>query len=268
MILALAAIYIILSLFIGGDRTSKALITLSVNLILLFLTVGAVFIGASPVVAALLSCLLITLNTLFYQNEVNPKTKAAFVSVIIIIALMLPLIYWLTTASAIYGFPVGQYTIRKSNGYEEAIGINMVCIQILVILIILIGAVIDNALSVTSSMYELYQTNPAISRRELFASGMNIGKNILSSTVNTLFFIFMGEYFTLFILFMRYFTFQQMINSKEFAQQVITITVSGFGSILIIPAAALISCLFYLKEKKKSRHKKPALFQRKKERLS
>lgn len=245
MLLILAILLVLAVLFIGGDRTAKSLVTLAGNAAILAACLFAVYRGASPLIAAVVSCFFITLLTLFYQNEVNPKTLAAFFSVAAVIVLLIGLLWYLGSFSAIQGFPVGQYEIRESNGYAPEVGINMRLLQIATLLITLIGAVVDTALAVASALYEVRLNNPRLSRRELFFSGMAVGKDILGSTINTLFFIFMAEYFTLFLQFMEYSTFEQMINSKEFAQQVISIAVCGSGCVLILPIAAFFGALAY-----------------------
>ncbi|MBC6678829.1 YibE/F family protein [Zhenpiania hominis] len=245
MLLILAAAFVLLVLFIGGDRTAKALVTLAGNASILAACIFVIYQGANPLITALVSCLGVTLLTLFYQNEVNQKTVAAFWSVAVVIALLMGFLWYLGTFSSIQGFPVGQYEIRESNGYAPEIGINMCLLQIAALLMLLIGAIIDTALAVTSALYEVHLNNPRLSRKELFFSGISVGKDILGSTINTLFFIFMAEYFTLFLQFMEYYSFEQMVNSKEFAQEVISIALCGSGCVLILPVAALLGSFFY-----------------------
>jgi uncharacterized membrane protein len=110
---------------------------------------------------------------------------------------------------------------------------------------VFIGAIIDTGLAVTSALYEVHQNNPDLSKEKLFQSGIGIGKDILSSTVNTLFFIYIAEYLTLFIQFINDYTFLEMINSKQFCQEFIAIALSGIGCILIIPVASVLAAWFY-----------------------
>ncbi|MEG0291523.1 MAG: YibE/F family protein [Anaerovoracaceae bacterium] len=240
MTIALLLVFIFLTLLIGGDKAAKALITLGQNAVVLAFTIVAIDFGVHPILATTVSCVLISLITLFYQNEVNQKTIAAFISVIFVIGLMSFSIYLLTFRGNLQGFPTGQYSISKSNGYMDNIGINMAYLQISVILMLLIGAALDTALAVTSALFEVHTHSSKLTLSELFYSGINIGKDILSSTINTLFFIFIGEYLTMFLQFMNYYSFGHMINSKEFAQEVISIALGGIGCVIIIPVAALI----------------------------
>lgn len=245
MLIALVFILIALILLIGGDRTAKSLITLGFNTLILLGTIFAINFGLNPIITTIVSCIIISLITLFYQNEVNIKTKLAFGAVLIVIFILFLIIFRLTSISNIQGFPLDQLSIRDSNGYSRNINRNMVFIQISVILMVFIGAIIDTALAVTSALYEVHQNNPNLSKQKLFQSGINIGRDILSSTINTLFFIYIAEYLTLFIQFANDYSFAQMINSKQFCQEFISISLSGIGCILIIPIAAILGAKYY-----------------------
>lgn len=64
-----------------------------------------------------------------------------------------------------------------------------------------IGAITDVAISITSPMREVFLHHPTITRKQLFLSGMSIGKDILGSNTNTLFFAFIGGYIGLLLWF-------------------------------------------------------------------
>ncbi|QHI72980.1 YibE/F family protein [Aminipila terrae] len=247
MLIVLTIILIGLILLVGGDRTAKSLITLAFNGAILLCTIFVINIGLNPLVSTIISCIAISLVTLFYQNEINIKTKLSFISVLIVIAILFLFIFRIVSTSNIQGFPVDQLSIQDSNGYSRNISRNMMYIQISVILMVFIGAIIDTALAVTSALYEVHLNNPDLSKERLFQSGINIGRDILSSTINTLFFIYIAEYLTLFIQFINDFSFAQMINSKQFCQEFISITLSGIGCILIIPITAILCACFFNK---------------------
>ncbi len=250
IILIFSLLFVGLVLLFGGNAMAKSLVTLTTNLLLFFLTLLAIYLGAHPTLATIVGCIIIALITLFFQNGINIKTRVAFVCVLGIILFSLVFILFFSYYANIQGFPVGQFAIRPSNGYFETIQTNMMILQIGVILVVLIGSCIDTAFAVASATYEVYRNNPHLDMKELFYSAFNVGKDIVSSTVNTLFFIFLGEYFTLFILFINEYSFGEMINHKAFAQEVITITVAAFASVAIIPLTALWCSLYYPKKKR------------------
>lgn len=251
MIVVLILIFIVLSLLVGGDRTAKTLITLMFNAAVLFFSIAAIAAGLHPAVVAPAAIMLVICITLFYQNEVNDKTKAAFISIMIVAAVMTILIFVFIYGGHLQGMStVGQSKIRESNGYSGSIGVNMSVIEVFVILMTLVGAVIDTAVAVASGVYEVARHNPEQTRKELTRSGLKIGSSILSSTVNTLLFIFAGEYLIMFINFAMYYSFETMINSREFSQGIINMIISATACIIVIPVTSYFAAhRFTVKER-------------------
>lgn len=54
------------------------------------------------------------------------------------------------------------------------------------IIISALGAVMDVTMGIASSLAEVHAANPQLSRRELFRSGMNIGRDMVGTMTNTL----------------------------------------------------------------------------------
>lgn len=248
MISVLCIVFIALCLLVGGDRTAKTLVTLSLNAIVMIAVIGAIAFGIPPVIVSLIAVLIVICITIFYQNEVNDKTRAAFAAVVLIASVMLALSTVFVYGGHLQGLSfVGENKIRESNGYSENIGINMFAIAILVMLWTLVGAIVDTTMAIVSGVYEIARHNPDYGQKDLIFSGMKIGGNILSSTVNTLFFIFAGEYLILFINFSMYYSLEVMINSREFAEGIINIIISAVGCIAIIPAASCLAAYRFSK---------------------
>ena len=244
----LITIFVILTITVGGDRTAKSSVTIGINGMILILTVFAVYWGLPSLPVTIIAALLVIYCTVFFQNDRSVKTEAAFISVVLILVLMLLFIFIFVYKGNLAGFPVlGEHKIRPSNGYEADIGMNMNMLQVCVILIALTGSVIDTAVAVTSGVFEVKRNNPYLEKDQLFLSGMRIGREIISSTVNTLFFIFAGEYLVMFVNFSMFYSFQTMINSKDFAQGSISVLISAIGCVLIIPVAALLSGIMFEK---------------------
>ena len=54
------------------------------------------------------------------------------------------------------------------------------------LLISSLGAVMDVAMSIGSSIGEIHAQNPTISRKELFKAGMHVGRDMMGTDSNTL----------------------------------------------------------------------------------
>ena len=169
MILILASIFLAFSLFTGGDKTAKSLITVCMDLLVLLISIKLMNAGISPIGVSLAAVILITAITVYYQNEVNLKTHAAFISVLLTVLLMFGLIFLIVKLAHLQGFTaIGGEHINETNGYKGNIGRNMFAVQVAVVLFTLAGSIIDTAVAVSSGMYEVYRHEQKLSVRELF----------------------------------------------------------------------------------------------------
>lgn len=246
MLIALTIIFILLTLVIGGNRSAKGLITLSINSLFLLSVIFFVYKGFNPLLISISACVFICLIAIFYQNGYNIKTKTAFISVIIIIAVLLPVIYFLGGLADIQGFTREQFEITDTNGYSRNIDVNMTLLQISVVIMLATGTIIDTAMAISSALHQVYENNPHLSKQQLFISGLNIGKDILGTTIQTIFFIFVAEYMNLLIQFMDGYSISKIINSKAFVQETVNILSACIGCTAIIPLTALIASFSFV----------------------
>ena len=146
----------------------------------------------------------------------------------------------MTYISRIAGF--GYESYEQINMFSYDVSIDFTDIAISIILISLIGATVDSSIAISSALYEVYENNRGLSRKELFVSGMNIGRDILCTTANTLMFAFLGDFMTLLIWFYNCgYSFGEIVNAKTFAAEIIRILFSATGCIIVIPVTAYIT---------------------------
>lgn len=249
MLIVLGILLPCLILLISGDQGAKSIISTGMNAIGILFAIFLIYKGVNPIVVTMISCIAICYVTIFYQNEKNVKSKISFISVLIVLVLLVPVIYYIADVSSIQGFTKEQYEITDSNGYSRNIDINMILVQISVMVIALIGMMIDIAIAVSSSMYEIHNNNHHLKKGQLFIAGMNVGKDVLSTSIHTIFYIYIAEYMTLMLQFAESYSFAKMINSKAFCQEFISIAISGIGCCLILPIVTVTGVLFIMNEK-------------------
>src|SRR5699024_8086516 len=127
------------------------------------------------------------------------KTITAFIASLITIIILISFIYMMTKKAMIQGF--GEEEIDEISIFSLYLGIDFVKVGAAVIIMSTIGAITDVAISITSPMREVFRHHPDISQKELFLSGLNVGRDILASNTNTLFFAFIGGYMGLLLWF-------------------------------------------------------------------
>ncbi|WP_100333548.1 YibE/F family protein [Bacillus alkalisoli] len=241
VLIVLSLILFILMVLIGGKKGARSFIALFFNFVVLFFAV--LFMtdpNANPIVLILIACTLISCVNLFFINEVNIKTITAFISTIVTFIILLFFIVLVTESTMIQGFGVEE--IDDFSTFSLFIGIDFMKLAVAVIITSTIGAIVDIAISISSPMREIAFHNPKLGRKELFHSGISIGRDILGTSTNTLFFTFFGGYLALLIMFKDVsYSFGQIVNSKVFSAEMLTILVAGIGVALTIPITAIIT---------------------------
>lgn len=251
MLTVLAIILFILMVLVGGRKGARSFIALFFNFgVILLTTLFMTDPHVNPIILTIIACGIISCINLFYINKVNSKTKTAFVATVITVTILIIFINVMTKNAMIQGF--GEEQVDELNIFSLYIGIDFVKVGTSMIIMSTVGAIIDVAISITSPMREIFQHDPTISRKRLFTSGINIGKDILGSNTNTLFFAFFGAYMGLLIWFkdMTY-SFGEVVNSKIFTSEMIIILCAGIGIALIIPIASWLNAYYLVRRREK-----------------
>lgn len=240
MNIILIIILFLLMLYIDKKRGLKLFLSLIFNFIILMIIFYFIAFGLNPIVCSLIGCLIISYIILYYVNEKNIKTESSLKSIIIVLIILAVSIFLMTYASRIAGF--GYESYEEINMFSYDVKIDYTNIAIAMILISLIGATVDASIAISSALYEVYENNKKLDKKELFTSGMNIGKDILCTTTNTLMFAFLGDFMTLLIWFYGgKYSFSEVINAKTFVAEIIRIMFSAIGCIIVIPVTAYIT---------------------------
>lgn len=110
------------------------------------------------------------------------------------------------------------------------------------ILIGTIGATMDVSMSITTSMFEIKKQSPRIKTKGLIQSGFHIGKDIMSTMVNTLILAYAGSSMPLLIINIISDTeYIYSINSEILAMEIIRALCSSIGLVMTIPLTILIA---------------------------
>lgn len=110
------------------------------------------------------------------------------------------------------------------------------------ILIAAEGAIMDISMSVASAVDEMYRVVPDRSARELFRSGMNVGRDAMGTMANTLVLAFAGTGLNTMLLIYAYdASFEQLMNAEFLSMELIRAIAGSLGMILAVPLVAFLS---------------------------
>ena len=119
------------------------------------------------------------------------------------------------------------------------------------VLISSLGAIMDTGMSIVSALYEVHTHNQGLTARELFRSGIEMGKDMIGTMTNTLILAFTGSAFITLLVFLSY----QVQPAQLFNSNYLTIEIAQgicgtFGIVLTVPAASMIAAVLLAKKKK------------------
>lgn len=250
----LGLILFILMLIFGGKKGLISYLTLFLNFVILFISIILIIFGVPIYLVTLIFCIVIAACNLFVLNSYNTKTKAAFYATIVTTVILIAAIYLSVSIGHLQGFTTEQQD--ETYIFSMNIGIDMVKFMVFTIVLAVIAAVIDLAITISSPMYELSETNPNLTQKELFHSGMRVGREILATSANTIYLAYFGGQLTLFFWFFKLnYSFRHIINSKIFAQEFISIILGGIAVAISIPITAWLTALLIKNQKAPDTHR-------------
>lgn len=113
----------------------------------------------------------------------------------------------------------------------------------------LLGAVMDEATDLVTSLSELAKQNPGLSAWQFFKAGCSLGQDIMGPLINVLVLIFMAAELPMTILYLR--DNNTLVYTFEFALSlgIIQSLISAVGIVINVPLASAGSLLFLPKKK-------------------
>lgn len=234
----LTGIFFVLLIIVGRKRGLKTFACFFLNYFLILAYILLMAWGLDAIVMSLLTCVASAALTLFVINGRSRKTTAAFLSVLAVLAVMFGLVAAVGLHGNIQGF--SYETIEDIDFFSFEIGYSMTHLIIGMIAVCTIGTVTDTAMSVSTALNEVWENNRGLGERELFRSGMNVGRDILSTTVNTLFFAFFAGAVGLFFRRSND-SLSFLLNYKLLAQEIIELLLCCSGSVLVIPVSSFVT---------------------------
>lgn len=231
-------IFILIVLFLSKLKGLKALLALFFAVFTIFyFFVPMIIRGQSPILMAITSTFLISAVTIYLVagNNVKGLSAAAGTFIGVTIAGLLSYVY--TNYMKLTG-----YVDVDSLSYADMLkGIDLKQLISAGILLGSLGAVMDVAMSISSSLYELKEHHKELSKYQIFKSGMNIGSDIIGTMVNTLILAYVGSSLFTIILFMLQKESFPLIRILNYEFIVVEILRSLFGSIGILVAVPVTS---------------------------
>jgi len=113
------------------------------------------------------------------------------------------------------------------------------------------GAVMDLSMDIAASMHEVKTKKPDIAFRELFGSGISVGRSVIGTMTTTLLLAYSGGYTAMLMNFMNQgLELRHIFNLNFVASEVLNVFVGSFGLVAVAPLTAIIGALLYCRHLK------------------
>lgn len=251
MLVIIALAFVLVTVLVGGKVGAKSLVALAITLACLFwLLIPLLIKGAPTLLTVFLVCAYITVVTMVILSGTGRKSVCTMLGTVAGTAIALLFGLLAQKLARISGMRLADVEpLLQLRQTGTPIGLQGLLVGGIVISAL--GAVMDVAMSIASALTEVHTVAPQMNAKELFRSGMNIGRDMVGTMTNTLILAFLGSGFALVIyLYSLSLSPHQLLSSSYLAIEVVSGISSSIGVILSVPLTALISSVLLTKDKK------------------
>lgn len=241
-VLIVAWIFVFILLIVGRKQGFFSMISLVVNAVLLSYALDIYLNNPewNLIIICSIAVLLFTVISLLLVNGLNEKTYAAIIATILgtfLSLLIAYLVIWLTSEEGLRYEELQFITRPYQMVFMAGLFIGS------------LGAVMDVAITMSSSIFELYEKNNNIPEKALKKSGMEIGKDIMGTMTNILFFAYISGSIPMLILYLKNHSPLGYTLSMNLSLELARALAGGIGIVITIPIG-LYTAIFFVNRKK------------------
>jgi len=235
----LSGVFFLLILVFGRRQGVSSIIALmSIILAVLFVFIPAVLNGRNIYIATFVICLYAILTTLLVV--VGP-TKKALASVLGCLGGVLFASIIMTIMNAVMGL-TGYLDTESTHLLLLDNPVNLRAIIFAGVIIGAVGSIIDIAITISSSIWEVKSCGRNHSFKSLMSAGLNVGRDLMGAQINTLIMAYVGSSLTFILLTVAHSTSLMILfNAEIVLVELLRAIVGSMGMLLVIPLTAMFS---------------------------
>ena len=242
-------IFCVLAIAIARKKGLYSILSVGISLFFFYtIILNAVKSGIPVIWAGIVYVLLITLLTIPLIHGFNKKSASAIIAVNIGYVIGFALTYFFTAIIYIGNTPAEEFRILLTQ-YPD---VNIRQILIVSLFLGAVGALIDVAVTICSAVIEGLQEHPYLSFSKTYKLGMNVGKDILGSMINTLLIAYLASSFPFLILMKleEFNNISEFLNYDFIALELTRVFIGAASIILLIPITSIIVAYLVLRIRK------------------
>lgn len=228
----ISTVFILLILLVGGLKGFRSLMSVIINVVIISIVIQLYLHGYNLLPTSIVASVLLIILSLLLVSGVNKKTVSAIIGTIgstLICIFIATVVILATHAQGIH--------------YEEMEFLTTPPEEVFLaeVLIGTIGAIMDIAISISSSIQEIFDKNPFVEKKVLFNSGLEIGKDIMGTMANTLVFAYLSGSIPIILLWLRNGFSIFYIIKINISLEIIRALTGSIGIVISIPVTLFIS---------------------------
>lgn len=237
----LAVLFAAAVLLLGRWKGLASLVALGFSFVVLVVYVlPAILGGADPVIVGVLAAGVIMFGVLYLSHGFSAQTSTAVLGTLLSLALIGVLGSVFTAATKLTGLGNDTTNLISILGY----GIDARGLLLAGVIIGTLGVLDDVTVTQTSSVWELRRANPEMGARALYLSALRIGRDHISSAVNTLALAYAGAALPLMLAYsLSGQTFGTLVTAEEVAQEVVRTLVGSIGLVAAVPITTALAAI-------------------------
>ena len=245
----LGIIFIILILGFGRFKGVNTIVSLGFTCLSVFyVMVPAIINGQNVYAWTVVTCIFIIAMTMLFVNGVSKKSLLAGLGCTagVLMAGIITLI--MNVLMKMSGFTNEEATLIYYLNKEP---LDLKALIFAAITVGAVGAIMDVAMDIASSLNELAETVPGITPSMLIKSGFNIGRDIMGTMANTLVLAYIGSSLCCVILLTAYSSsLLDLFNREMIAMELLQALAGSIGIMLSIPLTTIFGAYYYTSGKK------------------
>lgn len=250
MVLLLLGLFAVATVLVGGKKGIATLYALTFTfLCVICLYIPLLYVGCNGILAAVLTSVTILTASIYILNGWSVKTFCAMIGTTLGVALsgVLAMVIGRSFHLSGYNMDEVEALVFIANSSQLKIG----DILYAGVLISSLGAVMDVSVSIVAAMDEVRQHAQNLSRKELFASGMRVGKDMIGTMSNTLILAYTGSATGIMMnAYANDMAYLRLMSYNPVIIEILCGLCGTIGVILTVPLQAFITALFFGKKKK------------------
>lgn len=242
----LVGLFVLVVILVGGKTGAKSVLGLAMTVVvLLTILIPLLMKGWPTVLTTFLLSALIAVACFILLGGVDKKTICACLGTVAGMALAMLFGLMAQGLLRLDGLRAADAeALLQLRQTGTPVGIRGLLIA--GVIVAAMGAVMDVAMSISSAMSELKAVSPELTRRDLWHSGMNIGRDMVGTMTDTLILAFLGSGFVeIMYLSSMGLSYNQLITSSYMGTELISGLSSAIGVVLSVPVTALVCSLAY-----------------------